>query len=111
MVKSFLKRMDDHGIHHLVLLFICPGCSEFGGSGLHLLPVNSLKKTPSWKFNGNFLLPTVSPSILTKYSRGVCHSFLRDGVFEYLSDSTHSLSGQRIEIPDIPDWLKPEIKD
>ena len=29
-----------------------------------------------------------------------CHSFVLDGKIEYLSDSSHRLSGQTVEIPD-----------
>jgi hypothetical protein len=31
----------------------------------------------------------------------VCHSFVRDGRIEFLSDSTHHLSGQTVELPEV----------
>jgi hypothetical protein len=73
------------------------------GSGLHMLPVNSTERSPSWDFDGNLESPTLSPSILTRYNDQVCHSFLRNGVFEFLSDCTHEFAGQNIPIPDLPE--------
>lgn len=35
-----------------------------------------------------------------------CHSFVRDGKIEFLSDSTHKLAGQTVDLPPLPDWLK-----
>ena len=98
--KTSLRRVEGYQ----ALAFICPGCRDWT-SGLHLLPVNTTEKTPSWDWNGDLEKPTLSPSIHTRYSDQVCHSFLRDGVFEFLSDSTHSLSGQKVEIPELGDWF------
>lgn len=65
-----------------------------------------------WKFNNDFEKPTIHPSLLVRYTyRGechVCHSFIEDGMMQYLSDCTHQLSGETVEIPDFeithPDW-------
>lgn len=86
-------------------LFWCPGCEES-----HQID------TEEWKFNDDFEKPTFSPSYLTwvdpnpsanpkykngKYFKGFrCHSFIRQGTIEYLSDSTHRLAGQTVEIPE-----------
>lgn len=110
-MKSMIRNIDDHGVHYQALMFVCPGCALAwinGGrsSGLHMLPVNSPQKDPSWDWDGNLEKPTLSPSILTgKGTDRICHSFLRAGVFEFLTDSTHSLSGQSVPIPDLPDWV------
>lgn len=97
------------------LAFICPGCKllwEEGASGLHMLPVNSTTKTPQWKWDGNLEAPTLSPSILTKHGpvvdgalTGVCHSFLKAGVFQYLDDCTHPLKGQFVPMIPLEDWM------
>lgn len=108
-MKSKLIRQTDKGVSYDALVFVCPGCKAGGPEGydgIHILPVNAenlgLAK-PSWTFNGDLELPTLSPSILsTGYSR--CHSFLEAGVFNFLTDSDHSLSGQHVPIPDLPDW-------
>lgn len=93
--------------------FWCPGCNE-----MHVLH--------GWQFNEDFDKPTFSPSVLVrsghyassfkpgdscwctykqehpdedvKYKCQRCHSFVREGRVEYLTDSTHELSGQSVEL-------------
>lgn len=36
---------------------------------------------------------------------GDCHSFLTGGVWNFLSDCAHPLSGHRVPMVDLPDWL------
>lgn len=110
-MKCQIWKVDDHGREYESLVFICPGCEvQHKGSGLHMLPVGGdvPEGKPRWDFNNNFESPTLNPSILTRFNMGgeefVCHSFLRDGVFEFLSDSTHQYAGQKVAIPDLPDW-------
>ena len=108
-MKASLRSVEDHGVHYQALMFVCPGCQdEDGQGGLHMLPVNSADKQPSWSWDGNLEEPTISPSILTRGGRlgseGVCHSFLRAGVFEFLGDCTHALAGQSVPLPDLYDW-------
>lgn len=111
-MKAALGTVDDHGLVYQALMFVCPGCKAGGPEGydgLHMLPVNAPKglEKPSWEFNGNLEAPTLSPSILSKNGYVErCHSFLRDGVFEFLTDSTHPLSGQKVPIPDLPKWAE-----
>jgi hypothetical protein len=114
-MKSRLRNISSDTVSYTALLFVCPGCISQGPNGydgLHMLPVNSphLTDRPSWDFDGNFEEPTLSPSILsrrgTEDSPLICHSFLRGGIFEYLSDSTHPLTGQKISIPDLPTWAE-----
>ena len=68
--------------------------------------------TPNWTWNGSVDLPTVKPSILTKgagrkyleegkYIEHVCHSFVNDGKVQFLSDCTHELAGQTVDLLDI----------
>lgn len=98
----------------------CPGCNElhyvyFGPDG--------------WTWDGDLERPTISPSILMRgryweppvtpenldeWKREpweqhpvdrVCHSFVRAGVWEFLSDCTHSLAGQCVPMTDVePHW-------
>jgi hypothetical protein len=79
-------------------LFRCPGCQEnhafyVGQPGL-----------PSWDYNSNEEKPTFSPSLLVRYDGAdkqyVCHSFVRDGMIQFLGDCTHELANQTVEIPD-----------
>ena len=102
-----LRKVNDHGIHYLAFVFVCPGCAQFGQSGLHMLPVNSSTKTPSWYFNNDFVKPTLSPPIKTTTHRGdVCHSFLENGTLRFLEDSTHCFAGQTVPLPELEEWMK-----
>ena len=81
-----------------------------------------------WQFNGDFERPTFSPSLLIRsghyahespsgkcwctynaehpddpapFSCSVCHSFITNGQIQFLSDCTHALAGQTVELPDV----------
>lgn len=105
-MKSQIRHVNDYGTRYIALAFMCPGCVELVGTGLHMLAVNSSVKTPSWAWNGNLDAPTLNPSILTHGGNDkVCHSYLRDGVFEFLDDCAHSLAGKKVPMPDLPAWF------
>lgn len=80
------------------LRFYCPGCKID-----HAVYTKGEKSTWDWNWNGNEELPTISPSILVKFpfeDREItCHSFVRDGKIQYLSDCSHTLAGQTLELP------------
>ena len=112
-----LRRCKDGDVEYDQLWFVCPGCKSCGDdhTGLHALPVNGTQqgatKRPFWQFDGNLEAPTLSPSILSRGGSDpnfVCHSFLRAGVFEFLSDCTHELKGQHVPIPSLPAWFVEE---
>jgi hypothetical protein len=74
----------------------CPGCKMF-----HC--VNTVTEgRPKWTWNGDMEKPTFSPSLLVTYNYGVnnvdvvCHSFIVDGVWQFLGDCTHELAGQNV---------------
>ena len=73
--------------------FKCPGCDA-----MHA--VNVAGDGNVWAFNGDTDRPTFSPSVLIRNAE-VCHSFVTDGRIAYCSDSTHALSGQTVELPDL----------
>lgn len=99
--------------------FNCPGCR-----GRHMLRVDG-DGSPRWSFNGDLDRPTFTPSILARgeewtppvtgenldeWKRApwpqtkvqtVCHSFVTDGRIQFLSDCTHALAGQTV---DLQDW-------
>ena len=60
-------------------------------------------------FDGNLEAPTLSPSLLVKHNWGeartpyVCHSFVREGRIEFLSDCTHPLAGQTVDLLEVPE--------
>lgn len=106
--------------------FVCPGCKH-----THVVSVIRPAPATGWQFNGNVEAPTFSPSILAKsghYATGksaegcyncaenaahpeeaegfdcmICHSFVTDGRIQFLSDCTHALAGQTVDLPDMVD--------
>lgn len=89
-----LKRTQDG-----LLMFHCPGCEC-----AHGVRPQGPGPSPQWGWNGSMDRPTFSPSLLvtTDYPdhRDVCHSFVRDGQIQFLTDCTHGLAGRTVEIPD-----------
>jgi hypothetical protein len=94
------------------ILFWCPGCDA-----PHAISVKL------WVFDGNYDAPTFTPSVLVHGHKTLinddlegdalfapenitmtpqCHSFVNQGRIEFLSDSTHPLAGQTVELPAWP---------
>ena len=93
--KSGYFRVLEGGL----LSFYCPGCKCS-----HWI-------NESWQLSFESGKPTVSPSILVKhgrykdlndpinsYEKIICHSFIRGGKIEFLSDCTHELAGKTVEM-------------
>ena len=83
--------------------FECPGCEC-----LHRINVIEQPDLPCWEWNGSLDRPTISPSILVNgraeaFNPAVprCHSFVEDGRIRFLTDCTHGLAGQTV---DLPEW-------
>lgn len=98
--------------------FMCPGCKE-----LHQVSIGE-GAGPRWGFNGEYDRPTFTPSVLMRGNKlirdeagkwtgewecdaagdpvpFVCHSFVRGGQIQFLSDCTHALAGQTVELPNM----------
>lgn len=81
-------------------LFNCPGCKcEHAFDD-------------RWKFNEDLEKPTISPSFLQqgslgfdgeKQNYGTCHSFIKEGKIQFLTDCTHDLKGQTVDLIDYKD--------
>lgn len=95
--------------------FWCPGCES--AHTIHIGPggwtwdEQTLTVTPSIKVESRRWEPPVTPENLADWKRQpweqhrvdrICHSFLHNGVWEFLSDCTHALVGQRIPLPEWP---------
>lgn len=84
------------------IAFDCPGCGMS-----HAVNTDPDVPGPRWSWNSSFDKPTFSPSILVRWDFGpdhtpkVCHSFVREGMIEFLGDCTHTLAGQTIPLPEI----------
>lgn len=107
--------------------FWCPGCQMHHG-----VRTDGREPNRNWTFNGNGDAPTFHPSVVVRTIRQDlsseewdryealshtvpyeellehpdfrlrCHSFVTDGRIQFLSDSTHHLAGQTVELPDMP---------
>lgn len=100
---------EDSWVYRTVWLY-CPACVD-----LHPIRVEvneqaptyaQHKRVPVWDWNGDLEKPTFDPSLKVvrgKYTKQ-CHSFIRDGFWEYLSDSDHSWRGRHPLVP-LPDWF------
>ena len=84
------------------LVFYCPGCEYYH---FFTIELGTDKSRPCWTFNGDMEKPTFSPSLGVNMAmpESRCHSFVRDGQIQYLSDSHHKFSGQTISMQEI-DW-------
>lgn len=83
--------------------FYCPGCKT------------THQVNMTWQFNGNFEKPTLAPSILVTWAANPnaseefkewhkerrCHSFVKDGMIQFLGDCTHDLKDQTVELPNL----------
>lgn len=91
--------------HGRNLFMWCPGCDQLHG-------VELLHEPTRWDWDGNEEAPTISPSILChtngRDSDQKCHSFVRAGKWEFLSDSFHALAEQTVDMVDLPDWVTNE---
>ena len=118
MPKAKLRGCTDSRGDYSMVWIWCPGCDEH-----HAMPVSKPSNGDgvAWTFNGDEEKPTLSPSILVRGTKPisnevaerilqgeriepiptVCHSFVTDGKIQFLSDSTHALSGQTVELPEV----------
>lgn len=95
----------------------CPGCND-----LHAVCVHRTNDGVCWQWDGNLEAPTISPSIKVEGKQWpedagfykpnhsavpaggptVCHSFVKNGQWEFLGDCTHNLKGQIVPLPSVP---------
>lgn len=97
---------DDHWVSDgRAALVWCPGCD-----GLHRLQIvgeDGVKPDVCWEWDGDLESPTFSPSLLCDAAgtQPRCHSFIRAGRWEFLSDCDHGLAGQTVDMVPLPDWI------
>lgn len=98
------RKIEKDGV--VYIYFECIGCDD-----TH----NIISGGGRWQWNESLESPTFSPSVLVTYpanpdaeeefkewrQKRVCHSFVTDGKIQYLSDCTHHLAGQTIDLPEI----------
>lgn len=112
MSKLLFKREYENG--ETSITFWCPGCD-----GGHTIFVGGAE---TWTWNGDDEKPTFNPSVLAngtpsagsdewnaKHPR--CHSFVRDGMIQYLSDSNHALAGLTVPMEKLPKRYEKFLRD
>lgn len=92
-MQKAIKAVGKNGKEHII--FHCPGCNDN-----HQIIVGV------WGWNGLLDEPTFEGSVLVQGGEDniTCHSFVKDGSIQYLSDSTHVLSGQTVPLPTLDNW-------
>lgn len=88
----------------------CPGCQTI--HGIYIRDTDA-GQTFGWDFDGNLDAPTYSPSQLSYWItrdgdrdiENLCHTFIRDGMIQFLADCTHGLRGQTVPMSPLPDFL------
>lgn len=108
------------------LHYWCQGCDQ-----MHSVVTEG---AGAWGYNGNPEAPTFTPSVLLRnghyasthkpggrcwcdYNREhpddedrmicvVCHTFITDGMVQFLGDCTHQFAGQTLPLPDLPEQHK-----
>ena len=103
------QQYERNGIIVTRHMYWCPGCDS-----VHAIAIRPSVNDngAGWTWDGNLEKPTYEPSQLTKYTYGaegnkrteICHTFIRQGKIQYLSDCTHSMAGQTVEMQPLPDW-------
>lgn len=82
----------------------CPGCNQ--AHRITVVGDDGSRDTIIWDWDGNVEQPTFDPSILCKVSElDTCHSYLKEGKWQFLSDSTHRLAGQTVDMIPLPNWI------
>ena len=118
-LSPYLRSAEDNGLH-----FWCPGCQR-----VHQVKVGE-GAGPRWSYNNNPDKPSFIPSVLLKsghyaeaghpgncwcdfkeragqdapFSCMVCHSYITEGKIQFLSDCTHALAGQTVDLPVFPGY-------
>ncbi len=95
-----MAKVKPYGSEPHMVQFYCPGCKTS-----HALSKNA------HEYNDDPEKPTFSPSILVRgwaqaegyeYGKEIyCHSFVKEGMIQFLNDCIHEMVGKTVELPDI----------
>ncbi|MFI5161224.1 MAG: DUF6527 family protein [Sphingobacteriales bacterium] len=81
-------------------IFFCPGCMMN-----HVIDTTPTNERAYHVLTGSLSSPTIKASVLSNPNnlagRPRCHSFITDGVIDFLNDCTHDLAGQKVKLPPI----------
>lgn len=98
--------LENDGVKYDGYFVWCPGCDYQHLFNIKNAETQADAPLPFWEFNGNLERPTFSPSFKMQHGKGeVCHSYLTEGMWQFLDDCTHDFAGQTISMVPLPDWL------
>ena len=98
---NVVRKFIEEGTNKKGLTFYCEGC-EMSHSIIY-----EGTSGPIWKWNNSLDKPTIKPSIKAQWVKTnpkthlkvrdmICHSYVKEGMLEYLTDCTHKLAGKTV---------------
>lgn len=88
-IIAVIEHQDDAGRKEVA--FFCPGCERH-----HFMNIGEGRPRHEW--NGDYVKPTFSPSLLSPDGVRRCHAFVKDGKIQFLGDCDHGLAGQTVDL-------------
>ncbi len=94
---SKVRKLTDSSGTVKSFMFNCPGCKES-----HVIHYEGHPNGLNWKWDGNEEAPTISPSFLVHPGKNIprCLTYVKKGKIQFLSDCTHELAGQTVDMLD-----------
>lgn len=97
------------GDNRAMVTLWCPAC----GVAHALWVIDPDKPAPviaiTWNWNSDLDSPEFHPSLLTQAGPGTrCHSWIKDGNWEYLADCDHAMAGKTVPLAELPEFLRVE---
>lgn len=88
----------------------CPGCQGLHAPTFQCPDHGGPETGPVWDGDPSSDPFSMEPSLLVHSGGGYeghprCHSFIRNGEWQFLGDSGHALAGQTVALEPLPDWL------
>jgi hypothetical protein len=125
VLRTVTEHATDGPVWHMLHIW-CPGCDN--NHAVNLEGPDGYRPSVCWEWDGNLEKPTISPSILCygtvylhedgtqcpnwhedyeteTHTQGPCHSFVKAGQWQFLSDCAHMLADQTVDMVPLPDWL------
>jgi hypothetical protein len=105
-VRHLTAHSDGTCLGFMVLLW-CPGCQMMHAPRFKCAEHGGPTEGPTWEGDPRSDPFTMSPSLLVHATSvsPTCHSFIKNGNWEFLGDCTHALAGKTVPLEPLPNWL------
>lgn len=106
MVRHFSQHSTGKCLGLMVLLW-CPGCQALHTPRFRCPEHGGPTVGPVWDGDPYSSPFSMSPSLLVGRTpvSPRCHSYIRNGRWEFLRDCSHGLAGQVLPLEPLPNWL------